>query len=150
MSANNRLVNNSASLGLEKESAVTNERKREQGLGRHETLATVLFFKVFGNGAWDGCGIYTSMKGERTVWSRVFRSGWYVFRWKVIRVQVFGSWFVILTFIRRIAETGAACFLKHMGVTPGINWKRKRNEGSWWKYLSYLICVPSYRGFLFW
>ena len=42
---------------------MTNERKREQGLGRGETLLTVLFFKVFENGAYGGTGIHSGMRG---------------------------------------------------------------------------------------
>lgn len=49
MLANNRVVNNGASSGLERESALTNERKRDQSLGCSGPgpLATVLFLKVF-------------------------------------------------------------------------------------------------------
>lgn len=51
MAGNNRVVNNEAS-SEEKESTLTNERKRDESLGSNEPrgrdpLATLLFFQVF-------------------------------------------------------------------------------------------------------
>lgn len=51
MAGNNRVVNNEAS-SEEKESTLTNERKRDESLGSNEPrgrdpFATLLFFQVF-------------------------------------------------------------------------------------------------------